>query len=148
MYRFIYILIQWTWGIAQNLLGAIIFLLNVRHHHAYFKGAIVTTWHLSSSLGCGMFIFLSDESIPAYSQAMNNKLQYDTLVHEFGHTIQSIILGPLFLFVIGLPSLVWASLPYFQKLRQRKNISYYWFYCEKWANNLGDKICQNQRLKH
>lgn len=32
------------------------------------------------------------------------------LVHEYGHTIQSMILGPLYLIVIGIPSTLWGFL--------------------------------------
>lgn len=148
MNHIVYTLIQWTWGLVQNVVGAMFFLFNIHRPHAYFKGAVVTTWHKPYGLGCGMFIFLGDETLPGYSQALNNKLQYDILVHEYGHTIQSIILGPMFLIVIGLPSILWASLPYFQHLRKRKHISYYWLYCEKWANIIGDKLCRNQRVMH
>ena len=109
-----------------------------------FKGAVVTIWHNSSSLGCGMFIFLSDYGLNQYHYPQYSKMQYDTLVHEYGHTIQSIILGPFFLIVIGIPSLIWASA--FQNLRKRRHMSYYWLYCEKWANVLGDRICRNVRL--
>lgn len=62
------------------------------------------------------------------------------LVHEYGHTIQSMILGPLYLFVIGIPSCIWAFTPYFQKLRSKGKYSYYDFYPEKWANYLGSKV--------
>lgn len=37
--------------------------------------------------------------------------------HEYGHTIQSLILGPLWIFVIGLPSLIWCSC--FEKYRRK-----------------------------
>ena len=51
------------------------------------------------------------------------------LKHEYGHTIQSKIVGPLFLLVIGLPSIIWAGL--FRKYRQKNKISYYSLYTEK-----------------
>lgn len=51
------------------------------------------------------------------------------VAHELdGHTVQSKILGPLYLFVIGLPSIIWAmSYDY-------KKQCYYDFYTEKNAN--------------
>ncbi len=54
-----------------------------------------------------------------------------TLMHEYGHTLQSIILGPLFLPVVGLPSLLWAGLPVFRKYREKSAVSYYRFYTER-----------------
>ena len=57
------------------------------------------------------------------------------LKHESGHQVQSFILGPLYLLVIGLPSIVWNVC--FRKYRAKYQISYYDFYTEKWANQLG-----------
>lgn len=92
-----------------------------------------------------MFIFLScDEGELNGKNALPKRL-YDTLVLEYGHSIQSILIGPLFLPVIAIPSVIWATMPFFERLRRRKGLSYYWLYCEKWANTLGDKICQNKR---
>jgi len=62
-----------------------------------------------------------------------------------GHTVQSVILGPLFLPVIGLPSLLWAGLPVFRKYRERRSVSYYWLYTERWANFLGERTVKARR---
>lgn len=53
-----------------------------------------------------------------------------TVAHEMdGHTVDSKIFGPLYLIVIGLPSLLWAWLR-----DNKKHPNYYAFYTEKWAN--------------
>lgn len=52
--------------------------------------------------------------------------------HETGHVKQSRILGPFYLLVIGLPSIVHAAL----HRSLCKNDNYYHFYTEKWANKL------------
>jgi len=143
--KILYVACQWTWGVVQNLVGLLVFVVTLKNRHSMFRGAIVTHWKHPYSMGCGMFIFKGDHGYSYYTAEKNDKINYDVLVHEYGHTIQSIILGPLFLFVIGIPSLLWASLPYFNRLRVRKNLSYYWLYCEKWANVLGDKVCGNIR---
>lgn len=57
--------------------------------------------------------------------------------HEYGHTLQSLLLGPLYLLVIGLPSFLWCQLPFFQERRKRRHISYYSFFPERWADALG-----------
>ena len=137
--------VQWTWGIIQSAVGLLLFLVFVRNRHFFFRTSVVTSWKIPYSLGCGMFIFLNDTNLDAYSDQLNDKMTYDTLVHEYGHNLQSIILGPLFFPVIAIPSLIWASVPYFQRLRKRKKLPYYWLYCEKWANMLGDKVCENKR---
>lgn len=128
MKRFLFWFVQCTWGILQTLVGAIL-LLCVSHKiegHVWYRKASASTvlsTKLSGAISLGAFIicfYAPDE---------------DTYKHEFGHCIQSLILGPLFLFVIGLPSLIWCGC--FDKYRQKHNISYYSFYTEKWANKLG-----------
>ena len=59
-----------------------------------------------------------------------------TVRHEHGHQIQSKILGPLYLLVIGIPSLIWAWL-YGPVIKYTRN-GYYRFYTEKWADKLGE----------
>ena len=44
----------------------------------------------------------------------DEELSKRLLVHEYGHTIQSLIFGPLYLIVMGIPSTLWGFLPYFQ----------------------------------
>ena len=137
-------LVQWTWGLPQNLLGFIIFLICIRKKHGRFRTSIVTFWDRPDSLSCGMFVFLTTQKPVGYTEAMDVKNKRDILLHEYGHTLQSLILGPLFLPVIGIPSFIWAALPVFDRLRERKGLSYYWFYCEKWATKLGEKVFAKQ----
>jgi hypothetical protein len=54
------------------------------------------------------------------------------LPHEYGHTIQSRILGPLYLIVIGIPSLLWAAWWRSAKVKP----GYYTFFTEVWADRL------------
>jgi len=131
----IYTILQFTWGIFQNMLGVLILLiltvLNPKRNHFYYHGAIVTEWKMNFSCGCGMFIFYG------HKNAKDNK---EVLVHEYGHTLQSIVLGPLFMFVIAIPSMTWAFVPCFNRMRKEKNIRYVDFYPESWANKWGEKI--------
>lgn len=56
-----------------------------------------------------------------------------TVRHELGHTRQSLILGPLYLIVIGIPSIIWAAI----HRTIAPNTDYFNFFTEKWANKLG-----------
>ncbi len=148
--KIFYILIQCTWGIIQSFLGFIIFLLHINCKHYFFHGAIITTWKSKSSLSLGMFVFITkdiyfyDKLKDTYSkEELSNRL----LIHEYGHTIQSIILGPLYLIVIGIPSTYWGFSPRLNKLRTKNNISYFSFFTEKWANNLGEKITKKKSME-
>lgn len=133
--RILYYFLQFTWGILQNIMGAFVWIflmiLNPKRKVEVFHGAIVTEMKSVGSMGLGMFVFFAHGGRRDEPNAKS---------HEFGHTVQSIILGPLFLFVIALPSVLWAGLPVFEKRRKAHNKLYVDFYPEKWANHLGKKI--------
>ena len=131
----LYIIGQCTWGAFQSIIGGILFLFNLAKPHFIYNGAVVTRWSIRGSVSLGEFIFLSD------------KADDTILAHEYGHTMQSLILGPLYLLVIGLPSIVCAGFPVFVKYRKKKNYSYYRFYTERWANYHGDKAYKKAQRK-
>ena len=139
VYLAVYWLLQWTWGILQNIAGLFLLLLNFRREHRIFHGAVVTSWNNPGySTGLGMFIFMS-ENIPEEDYKR-------TLVHEYGHTVQSAILGVLFLPVVGIPSMLWAVTPAFKRYRREKRVSYYRFYPERWANSLGERVTKSPSI--
>lgn len=137
----IYWLLQWTWGIAQNLVGLTLFFANINGHHYLYHGAVVTVWKCKrGNVSLGMFIFVNE---PLDESACLARYE-STRIHEYGHTVQSIILGPLYLLVIGLPSLLWCGLAPCRSYRGRRGVSYYAFYPERWANYLGEKITKGK----
>lgn len=121
MKKLLFWLLNFTWCLPQNIIGGILYLINIKKSHIKHKDAIVTKWNYGGSVSLGAFIFVS---------SYDNEL----MVHEYGHTIQSLILGFFYLFVIGIPSIVWASC--FENYRRKHKVSYYAFYTEKWANKL------------
>lgn len=140
----LYYLISWTWGILQTLAGFAVWCwLKFRqpaNRRFVYHGAQVTTWESPYSLSLGMFIFLGQTG-----RAGEERL----LCHEFGHTIQSCMLGPAYVLVIGLPSLLWARLGWCKRLRARERMSYYQFYTERWADVEGMKVLHKQgELRH
>ncbi len=142
LFKIIYIVLQCSWGILQTIAGAVIFLLNAKCEHHFFCGCTVTSWKLKSSLSLGEFIFVSDDPFFYYSNEKEKLTRSDFYsqieVHEYGHTIQSLILGPLYLLVVGVTSLTWAGLPYFAKKREKNGVSYFAVFPEKQANRLGE----------
>lgn len=138
-----YCVIQWTWGFVQSLLGFLVFLLHWRDKHSFFHGAVVTEWKSPSSVSIGMFVFITKE--PYFYDKLKDRFSKEELserllVHEYGHTIQSLILGPLYLIVMGIPSTLWGFLPCCNRKRREQGISYFSFITEKWANTLGEKV--------
>ena len=124
MKQFLFWLWQWIWGFPQTLLGFIVFLMNLGRPHSTYRGCVTTKWRNKGSMGMGMFLFLGCD---------NPQVR----VHEYGHSVQSLFLGPLFLPVMGIPSILWCNLPCCRRLRKEKGVSYYRFYPESNANALG-----------
>ncbi len=124
----LYALVQWLWGLPQTLLGLLVFLACPGRPRSVHRGAVVTRWRGRGGLSLGLFIFLP--------QGAGDRL----LAHEYGHTLQSLLLGPLYLPLVGLPSLIWAALPALERRRQRRHISYYAFYTERWADRWGGVV--------
>ena len=129
-------LLQASWGFPQTLLGAGICLaLGRRCRHFRFRSSLITEWPLDRGLSLGAFIFVPE------------RCPRRLLIHEYGHAVQSLILGPLYLLVIVLPSVTWAGLPRLERRRMRRGISYYSFYTERWANALAERVCQEPSMR-
>lgn len=142
----LFILAQCTWGILQTLAGFAIFLINIRRKHYLYHGAIITEWGLRSSVSMGLFCFVTSHPFTC-GCCSEEESGRRLIVHEYGHSIQSLILGPFYLFAMAFPSMIWAGLPLFKKLRLRKNIKYHWLYTERWANRLGEKVTKEASLR-
>lgn len=145
----LYILVQCTWGLPQTLLGVIVFLINIKSKHYFYHGAIITERNVPSSVSLGLFVFTTTN--PMKDKRIENKIPDEEiskrlLVHEYGHTIQSLIFGPLYLIIMGIPSTLWGFLPYFQNKRNN-GVSYFSFFTEKFANYLGEKVTKEKSME-
>lgn len=115
-----------VWEFFQNYIGkceVIKYHLTPSH---FFKDCYVYYITHDDSHCCGKHIFI-------------NKDTDDRIIlrHEYGHRIQSKILGILFYPIIFIPS--YLHFIYWIKFRNDNWENYYNFYCEKWANNLVKK---------
>ena len=147
----LYFIWQLTWGFLQSALGLVNFLLHIRDKHYFFHGAVITEWQNRSSVSLGMFVFVTSQ--PHFYDKLKDEytmeaLSQRLLVHEYGHTIQSIILGPLYLIVIGIPSTLWGFLPSLNNKRKTEGLSYFSFFTEKWANILGEKVTGQRSMEN
>ena len=145
----LYCFVQCTWGCIQSLLGLLNYLLHIKDRHYFYHGAVITEWNDKSSVSLGMFVFVTKE--PYFYNKLKKEytieeLSHRLLVHEYGHTIQSLILGPLYLIVMGIPSTLWGFLPSLNKKRKKEGISYFSFFTEKWANYLGEKVTNQKSM--
>ena len=121
-------LAQCVWGLPQTLLGLLVLFACPGCERSIYRGAVVTRWRGRGGVSLGLFLFVPEKA--------DDRL----LAHEYGHSLQSLLLGPLYLIVIGLPSLVWAGLPALERRRERRGISYYAFYTERWADRWGGVV--------
>ena len=118
---------QWFWGTIQTIIGGLGWLVTRPFQKTTFnyRGACVTVVGKSwGGISFGKFIFLCE-----YMNADHY------IHHEYGHCLQSLLLGPFYLLVIGLPSICWAG--FGKSYRAKTGKSYYDFYTEAWANKWG-----------
>ena len=52
------------------------------------------------------------------------------------------MLGPFYIAVIGIPSIIWSKFPKCIQMRKDKNLPYSAFYTEKWADTLGKRMVE------
>ena len=147
----LYFLWQSTWGILQTLLGLFNFLIHIKAKHYFYHGAVITEWKNKSSVSLGLFVFVTRE--PYFYENLKEEytmeeLSRRLLVHEYGHTIQSLLLGPLYLIVMGIPSTLWGFLPSCNRMRREEGVSYFAFFTEKWANVLGEKVTGEKSMEN
>lgn len=136
MKRILYTVLQLTWGLPQTLLGFAVFLKNYKEPHSLHRYAIHTTWKRDlSGVSLGLFIFTG------------KGCTRDTKDHEFGHSIQSLILGPLYLPLIGLPSLLWNR-NWRKTLKRTGHVkNYFTFYTESWAEQIKRTVSGEEKKK-
>lgn len=136
--KFLFYLIQFTWALPQNLVGLIGFLaLRGKFEHERFHNSFITYVKTDKPFGgvsIGIFIFINAK------KKDKEDVMRDIRIHEYGHTIQSLVLGPVWAFVIAFPSMIWCGVPALCKYRKDNNVSYYWLYCEGWANLWGSRF--------
>lgn len=114
-------ILLFIWQILQNIVGLIYWLISQAHIIENKEGVyILETDSRQGSVSLGNFVFISKYT----------KNRDFIIKHELGHTIQSKYLGPLYLFVIGIPSITWVMLR--RMIPELRKYSYYDFYTESW----------------
>ena len=129
---------QWTWGLPQTLLGAALYAVHRKDEHFDYHGAKATAWDKDTGISLGKFIFVPRKAGGSADRFL--------LEHEYGHTLQSLILGPFYLLAVGAPSILWNRLPYFKSKRKRSGKSYYSAPFEKTANILAAHSHKHNRV--
>ncbi len=120
-----------TWELPQTLLGLLVLgacrLGGAALSGQWLRGRhCVRTQGVGVSLGAIVFWFAAARGEP-----------YDILRHELGHCVQSRLLGPAYLPLVGLPSILRAGYAWLYFLRHRRRwMRYRDGYPERWADRL------------
>ena len=125
------LLSDWVWQLPQNLLGVLwkdikksSIITEISNNDIESVGAKAYLTKAGGAVTLGKYVFISQ----IYRD------QGMTIKHECGHVKQSKMLGPLYLIVIGVPSIFHAWLNDY--IGCDKESGYSHFYTEKWADKL------------
>lgn len=129
--KYIRNLILFIWQLPQHIIaliyfGYLVMMCKDLGVDSRYKQAIVIPCVMRGAVTLGNYVFVG----------LNSEYR-KTVKHELGHTIQSKILGPLYLIIIGIPSITYCGLRRIFPSLRRKN--YYDFFSEKSANYLSEK---------
>lgn len=125
-HRWLYWLLNFTWGILTTLCGLLIslFMLCIGKKPEKWSSAwffkILKSWG-GMTMGT---MFLRDST-----SGMSINL------HEFGHTFQNAILGPLFIFIVAIPS---AIRYWYRKFSKKTQPAYDAIWFEGSATKIGE----------
>lgn len=114
---------SYIWQLPQNLLGLLLRAIYKGHDSVYEDAIVRRSTSMSGGISLGKYIIVS--------QWATKK----TIMHEYGHCLQSRKFGWFYLLLIGLPSVVWAML-YGSVIKPTLN-GYYKFITECSADRLG-----------
>jgi hypothetical protein len=117
--------LMFTWELPQTILGGILLLIYRKKLTRWILD-IPYAWAWTGSFRWG--VSLGQIIVLGYIY------NYKTVLHEHGHSMQSLYLGPLYLLVIGLPSITFNILG---RLGMVNNSKYYDRPWEAWADRLG-----------
>ena len=120
----------WIWQLPQHLVALVLLVIMKPQSKEFYKGCkIFRVKQELVGVSLGRYIFLSTH------------YQIQTLMHEYGHSVQSLWLGPLYLVIISLFSLTLCYLRdlfFHHKWDMPKRLE--WYYrqpTEKSADRLG-----------
>lgn len=108
----IYYILSWTWGIIMTLIGFSVYVVLRCTGHKAEKHVESRYFNIGNSWGGVSFgpFFITD-----------SRNYTPTKDHEFGHSLQNCVWGPLFPFVICIPSAIrWWLFKF--KTRRKRNI--------------------------
>lgn len=122
------------WELPQNIIGAIVKAVSNAKFCTTYEDVNVYTWNMMAGLSLGKYIFT-----PFEEKHMKFNYVKEHVRHEYGHCLQSRMLGWFYPIIISLPSLLWAA-----SFDPEEGVSYYSFYTERWADRLAGIDRENE----
>jgi len=130
MRTFFYWLLQLTWGLPLNLIGAFIALILLLGGKKPKRFGYAVYFELGDhwgGLNLGGFFLVQKNA--------DKRLKS----HEYGHSFQTLLLGPLMIFLVTIPSAVRYHYRSYLRAKGHSLPPYDAFWCEGWATRLGVK---------
>lgn len=126
------------WELPQNLLGLAVWgVARKRVLTRETEGGRIFLRVPDFGLSLGSFIFWSAADPSA---ELDPGARPDNRMHEFGHSIQSARLGPMYLIVVGIPSVCrFLYARGYSRRRGKAWTRYFDGYPENWADRLGER---------
>ena len=126
----------YLWQLPQNLLGLILRIFYKTDSKLKYKDKTIRVCGLfPGGISLGNTIFVKRYPFDKY--------YWNSVKHEYGHSVQSKYLGWFYLIIIGLPSALgalWDTVFHTEKSGWTVIKSYIWYFnlpWEKWADKLG-----------
>lgn len=129
-------IVLWIWQFPQNVIGLVISRTGVKSPDTNEIMFYCKKNFFHSAVSLGNYIIVDVSYLGRRRPAL-----FQTLRHEHGHQLQSLKLGPLYLFAIGIPSLcgnIIDRIFHINWSREKRNRWYYSQPWEKWADKLGE----------
>lgn len=119
--------LKWIWQFPQNILAICLegILCNPVTGGKENGNQIIWCNTLSSAISLGDYLFIPTNATKK------------SIEHEYGHSRQSNILGPLYLIIIGIPSII-HNIIHVICNKLGLNWNYYKFYTEHWLMDSSD----------
>ena len=118
-------ILLYIWQLPQNLVALILLLIYQREkvYHKLNGRTFYFTTEMPSGISLGNYII------------MNRQDKEDGMKHEYGHSIDSRRWGPLYLLVIGLPSLLGNIYDRIFHAKWKYSDSCEWYYNQPWEKS-------------
>lgn len=111
------------WQLPQTLIGALVVLITGAKWNKQYQ-IFETKYKIGVSFGIYIILY--------------EYCGYKEILHEKGHSKQSLYLGPLYLLIIGIPSVIGNVVDRIcHKVNEKHSCWYYSQPWEKWADKLG-----------